>query len=214
MGSGRDGIQARLRSQPCTISTNPFKKSLQRRANHVLISIVGRISPRPGNGRGLCHLEFSNRTAARIHGVRIFPCRCIDPRRVLIAPPSKPCYPSLVVQASRLICRRARTCRCAAGRKPPAARGPARDKRLELRRLRSKWRSNTWTKIKSLLPSLFDDRVGLSPRHRWRCDAGGRAHPARRLDHHHCRAVADSSKGQLICGWRSSHFSTDLSSRD
>jgi hypothetical protein len=31
---------------------------LQRRANHLLISIVGRISPRPGNGRGLFHLEL------------------------------------------------------------------------------------------------------------------------------------------------------------
>ncbi len=102
----------------------PFKK----KTCHVgqitfLYSSSQQSSLRRETGCGLFHLEFSNRTAARIHGARISPCRCIDARGALSSR-----RPSLVVHASCLICRHARTCRCGARWKSAAARGPARDK--------------------------------------------------------------------------------------
>ena len=96
-----------------------FRNSLTCRANHRLISIIARIELAPGKlAAGFFIFKFSNRTAVRIHGARIIPCRCIDARGVLSRrrPNHLEDWPACANTPA------------AARQKSAAARGPARDK--------------------------------------------------------------------------------------
>jgi hypothetical protein len=118
-----DGIYAPLRSRPRTICTDRLKKRLATSGKSP--SCIDHRNNRTRAGKLAAGFFIWNFRIGRrpAFTARISPCRCIDARGALSSR-----RPSLVVHASCLICRHARTCRCGARWKSAAARGPARDK--------------------------------------------------------------------------------------